>query len=289
MALTASQRVLYLKEIGRRLGEEAWPLIDITLSQFKLPTVNEWGADRVAYVMSMAGDASDSALTELAQHVGYVIEEVPKPGIDPPFWKPRMFRLFISHLSSERKYAAQLQEALLPFGISAFVAHQDIEPTLEWQSQIEAALATADSLVALLHPAFHDSKWTDQEIGFAMGRGLAVFAVRFGQDPYGFIGRFQAFNGGGKAVAALARELFDAYRKHKQTQKRMAEVLVTLFEGSNSFADAKDRIGYLEELEVWDPAFIPRIKAAVTSNSQISGSFHVPGRVNALSKKWGGS
>ena len=69
----------------------------------------------------------------------------------------------------------------------------------------------------------------------------------------------------------------------------MAEVLVTLFEGSNSFADAKDRIGYLEELEVWDPAFIPRIKAAVTSNSQISGSFHVPGRVNALSKKWGGS
>jgi nucleoside 2-deoxyribosyltransferase len=237
----------------------------------------------------MAGDASDSALTELAQHVGYVIEEVPKPGIDPPFWKPRMFRLFISHLSSERKYAAQLQEALLPFGISAFVAHQDIEPTLEWQSQIEAALATADSLVALLHPAFHDSKWTDQEIGFAMGRGLAVFAVRFGQDPYGFIGRFQAFNGGGKAVAALARELFDAYRKHKQTQKRMAEVLVTLFEGSNSFADAKDRIGYLEELEVWDPAFIPRIKAAVTSNSQISGSFHVPGRVNALSKKWGGS
>lgn len=289
MALTASQRVLYLKEIGNRLGEEAWPLIDITLSQFKLPTANEWGQDRVAYVMSMAGDASDSALTELAQHVGYVIEEVPKPGIDPPFWKPRMFRLFISHLSSERKYSAQLQEALLPFGVSAFVAHQDIEPTLEWQSQIEAALATADSLVALLHPAFHDSKWTDQEIGFAMGRGLAVFAVRFGQDPYGFIGRFQAFNGGGKAVAALAQELFDAYRKHKQTQKRMSEVLVALFEGSDTFYEAKDRIGYLEELEVWDPSFIPRIKAAVKSNSQISGSWGVPDRVKALAKKWGGS
>lgn len=199
-----------------------------------------------------------------------------------------MFRLFISHLSTERKYSAQLQEALLPFGISAFVAHQDIEPTLEWQSQIEAALATADSLIALLHPTFHESKWTDQEIGFAMGRGLAVFAVRFGQDPYGFIGRFQAFTGGGKTVPALARELFDAYRKHKQTQRRMAEVLVTLFENSASFAEAKERAGLLWEMEVWDSSFIPRIKAAVDSNSQISGSWGVPDRVSKLVKKWGG-
>jgi hypothetical protein len=199
-----------------------------------------------------------------------------------------MFRLFVSHLASERKLAGQLQEALLLYGISAFVAHNDIEPTLEWQSQIEAALATADSLVALLHPKFHESKWTDQEIGFAMGHGLPVFAVRFGQDPYGFIGRFQAFKGGKKTPAELAEELFDAYRKNKQTQKRMGEVLVTLFEESNSFSYAKRRIGYLEELEVWDASFVPRIKSAVKSNSQVSGSWGVPEQVKELAKKWAG-
>jgi nucleoside 2-deoxyribosyltransferase len=247
-ALTASQRVSFLKEIGKRLGAEQWPLIDVTLSQFELPTDNEWGgSDKVAYVMHIAKKASDAVLTELAQHVGYLVEEAPKPGIDPPFWRPRMFRLFVSHLASERKLAGQLQEALLPHGISAFVAHNDIEPTLEWQSQIEAALSTADSLLALLHPKFHESKWTDQEIGFAMGRGLPVFAVRFGQDPYGFIGRFQAFTGGGRTPAEMAQELFDAYRKNKQTQKRLAEVLVTLFEESTSFAFAKTRIGYLAD------------------------------------------
>jgi nucleoside 2-deoxyribosyltransferase len=174
----------------------------------------------------------------------------------------------------------------LPYGISAFVAHKDIEPTLEWQSEIEAALATADSLVALLHPTFHESKWTDQEIGFAMGRGLPVFALRFGQDPYGFIGRFQAFTGRKKTPAELAEELFDAYRKNKQTQKRMGEVLVTLFEESNSFSHAKHRIGYLEDLKVWDASFIPRIKAAVKSNPQVSGSWEVPERVKDLAKKW---
>ena len=197
-----------------------------------------------------------------------------------------MFRLFISHLSSEKVFAAELLEAFLRFGISSFVAHNDIEPTLEWQAQIETALSTADSLVALLHPKFHLSNWTDQEIGFAMGRGLPVFAVRFGQDPYGFIGRFQAFAGHGKTALALSREQFDSYRKNKQSQHRMAEVLVNLFEDSGSFADAKARVGYLEELDVWESGFIPRIEAAAEANSQISGSWGVPERVAALGKKW---
>lgn len=289
MALSASQRIKLLKEISDRLQVEDWPLIDLTLSQFGLPTTDEWqGGNKNAYVIQMSKGAQDAVLIELAQHVGFLIEEVPKPGIDPPFWRKRMFRLFISHLSAEKVLAAELQEAMLSYGISAFVAHNDIEPTLEWQTQIETALATADALLALLHPAFHASNWTDQEIGFAMGRGLPVFSVRFGQDPYGFIGRFQGFVGGGKTVEVLARELFDAYRKNKQSQKRMGEVLLNLFEDSNSFQSAKVRIGYLEELEVWDSSFIPRLEAAPEANSQISGSWGVHERAQTLAKKWAG-
>jgi hypothetical protein len=284
--LTSSHRVTLLKEISDRLSMEEWPLIDVTLSQFKLPFSDQWQGDKHAYVLRMAREASDQSLIDLAQHVGFRLEEALKPGVDPPFWRKRMFRLFISHLSSEKAYAAELQAALLPFGISSFVAHNDIEPTKEWQTQIETALSTAHSLVALLHPKFHLSNWTDQEIGFAMGKGLPVFAVRFGQDPYGFIGRFQGFSGQNKPALTLAHELFDSYRKNKQTQPRMAEVLVDLFEDSGSFAAARTRVGYLEKLEVWEPAFVSRIQAALESNSQISKSSGVPGRVDALAKKW---
>jgi signal recognition particle subunit SEC65 len=289
MALSASQRIKLLKEISDRLQVEDWPLIDLTLSQFGLPTTDEWQrGNKAAYVIQMSKGAQDEVLVELAQHVGFLIEEVPKPGIDPPFWRKRMFRLFITHLSAEKVLAAELQEALLSYGITAFVAHNDIEPTLEWQTQIETALSTADALVALMHPAFHASNWTDQEIGFAMGRGPPVFAVRFGQDPYGFIGRFQGFVGGGKPVDDLARELFDSYRKNKQSQTRMGEVLMNLFEDSSSFQSAKVRIGYLEQLEVWHSSFIPRLEAAAEVNSQISGSWGVPERAQALAKKWAG-
>lgn len=286
--LSASKRIFFLKEIGERLQAEEWPLIDVTLNQFSLSTSETWNRSKYEYILEMCKAASDDTLIELAQHVGYLIEEVSKPGIDPPFWRKRMFRLFISHLSSQKVLAAELQEALLSFGISSFVAHNDIEPTLEWQTQIETALATADSLVALLHPEFHKSNWTDQEIGFAMGRGLPVFAVRFGYDPYGFIGRFQGFSGGGKTTATLAQELFDAYRKNKQSQRRMGEVLVNLFEDSSSFALAKARVGYLEQLVVWDSSFVSRLESTLEANSQVSGSWGVPERVQQLTNKWAG-
>jgi len=275
-----------MKEIASRLGTESWPLIDVTLKQFSLPWSDDWRGTSDAYVLRMIEEAPDQSLIDLASHVGFQFQEVTVLRVDPPFWRKGMLRLFVSHLSGHRAFAAELQEALLDFGISSFIAHTDIEPTKEWQAQIETALATCEALVALLHQDFHASWWTDQEIGFAMGRGVPAFAVRFGQDPYGFIGRFQAFNGNNKTAAELARELFDAYRKNKQTQRRMSEVLVGLFEQSGSFAEAKARIGYLEDLEVWEPSFSTRIRSAADGNSQVSGSWGVPHRVAALISKW---
>jgi len=275
-----------MKEIATRLSSEDWPFIDVTLKQFSLSLSDEWSGTKDAYILHMVEEAADQVLIDLAQHVGYQFEEVPAPRVDPPFWRKGMFRLFVSHLATKRAFAAELQETLLDFGISCFIAHNDIEPTQEWQTQIETALATCDALVALLHENFHASNWTDQEIGFAMGRGVPVYSVRFGQDPYGFIGRFQAFNGSKKTAVAISRELFDAYRKNKQTQRRMSEILMALFEQSGSFADAKVRIGYLEELELWGPSFSTRIRSAAKSNNQISGSWGVPERVAALAKKW---
>ena len=277
-----------MKEISNRLSMEDWPLIDVTLRQFSLPWSDDWRGEKNAYILKMTEEASDQALIDLASHVGFRFEAAPT-GIDPPFWRQGMFRVFLSHLAAHRVFAARLQDALLSYGISAFVAHNDIEPTRDWQTQIETALATCDALLALLHPNFHQSNWTDQEIGFAMGRGVPVFSVRFGQDPYGFIGRFQAFTGDEGSAIELALDLFTSYRKHKQTQRKMSEVLIARFVESESFASAKQRVGYLEELEVWDSSFSKRIRAAADGNSQIAGAWGVSERVNVLIKKWAAS
>lgn len=286
MALSPSQRISLKKEIAARLATENWPLVDATLKEFSLPWSNEWSGEIQPYVLHMIEEASDQVLIDLAQHVGFRLEETTTPRVDPPFWRNGMLRVFVTHLAKHRAFAAELQEALRNYGISGFIAHTDIEPTQEWQTEIETALSTCDALVALLNPDFHASNWTDQEIGFAMGRGVPVFAIRFGHDPYGFIGRFQAFEGNKKTAAALAGELFDAYRKHKQTQQRMSNAVVSLFEESRTFADARIRIGYLEDLTNWEPSFPARIRSALRSNPQISDSWGVPERVKKLLQKW---
>lgn len=104
------------------------------------------------------------------------------------------FRIFISHKNEDKKKAAVLKEQIMPFGVSCFVAHEDIRPTKEWQSEIERALGSMDALVALVTSRFHESYWTNQEVGFAMGRSIPIVPVKLESIPQGFLGKFQALS-----------------------------------------------------------------------------------------------
>ena len=105
---------------------------------------------------------------------------------------PDSKKIFISHLSADKEKAAKLQYYLLRNNASSFVAHEDIEPSADWQTTIFAALNSMDILIALVTPGFHSSHWTNQEIGIALGKGKPIISVKIGDDPKGFIGKYQA-------------------------------------------------------------------------------------------------
>ncbi len=285
MPLTASQRVHFIREIARRLSTESYTFLDLVLEQFGFSLESTWSGSPEGYIVACVKGGSDKQLLQLARHVGIDAANVRRDLIEPAFWQPGLLRVFLSHISSERHFAAELQRCLLPLGISTFVAHNDIEPTAEWIIEIEAALMTADALLAILHPGFHASSWTDQEIGIALGRGIPVFSVKVGIDPYGFAGRYQAFQGAGKSPQDLAAELFQAYSTNKSTAKRLSSALVARFEHSGSFADAKLNISRLEQLQAWDAELSERVLSALQSNPQISDSWGVPQRVKDLIAK----
>jgi len=280
------QRIGLIKQISQKLGEEEWGIIDLALSQLKLPTEDTWGGSKDQYIVSMLRDAPESALTELADLVGLSNQVDPEP-VHPKFWIGSDFRIFISHLAVQKAYAGQLQDSLSSYGISSFVAHKDIEPTLEWQNEIELALRSCDALVAIMHPGFHASSWTDQEIGFVMGRSKPSFAVTLGEAPYGFIGRFQAFNGIGKLPAAIAVEIFTALLVNKETSKSISYCLAKSLESSGSFARSVQLVELLERAPQADERFVLSLQNALKNNSQVykEGLHSVPDRVKALIKK----
>lgn len=46
MTLTKSQRVKIIRDVAAHLGPDSWTDIDLVLSQFGLPTTNEWQGER---------------------------------------------------------------------------------------------------------------------------------------------------------------------------------------------------------------------------------------------------
>ena len=197
-------------------------------------------------------------------------------------WDADCFKLFIAHTARHRAKAKRISSHLKDYGVSAFVAHDAIEPTRQWQDVIEYALRTTEALVALLTPDFPDSKWTDQEVGVVFGRRKLVIPVKLGIDPYGFVGKYQALDGQDLDDDEVARKIFDVLAKRESTQKGMAEALVSQFENSDSFQDAKDNMTLLEKARYLDDSLVRRLRTASKTNSQIADSWGVPERLKRL-------
>jgi hypothetical protein len=135
-----------------------------------------------------------------------------------------------------------LSSCLSLFGISGFVAHEDIEPTNNWEDEIILALNTMDACLAILTPGFEISNWTSQEVGMAVGRGSLVLPVKKGLDPFGFIGRYQALPGNDRLPFDIATDVARILASHQQTRLVMAHGFVTSLEKSESFADSRTLI-----------------------------------------------
>lgn len=283
--LDPSRRVLIIREIARHLESEKFNVLNMILGQFSIPTSHRGMRSNHDYLIEVLSTATSESLQSLAAHLRL---DQPEPAPSSKIWDEGHFRLFVCHLAQHKHEVGELRNFLKNDTTSAFVAHNDIEPTEEWQSVILDALSTADAMVALLHKGFHDSKWTDQEIGYALGRKILVIPVRLGIDPSGFIGRFQGANGMNKPLDQLSREIVGILTRHPLSRKRMAETLVYRFEHSASFAGARKNARDLAGAEYWDSSLTERCNAAYESNNQISGITGVRGSLEVVFQKWGG-
>lgn len=194
-------------------------------------------------------------------------------------WAPGMFRLFLSHVSSHKVAVSSLKRELDVYGVSGFVAHEDIEPSLEWQAEIELALRSMHAMAALLTPDFHESKWTDQEIGMAIGQGFLVLPVRIPLDPYGFVAKSQGLRGDLTKPAELASKIVAILLKRPRTVDAMREGLLVALELSKSFAASKAVTATIESTVGFTSDQLDRIEASIETNSQVRDSFGVPERL----------
>jgi len=275
-----SERVKYIKKITTELGPEDWTMLDVILKQFMLPTQESWSGDKQAYIAEMLGKADDAPLLEIAKHYGIAsqLENLQESS----YWEPKECRIFLSHLTANKVETSELSLELGKYGIRAFVAHEDIMPSKEWQVEIESALATMDGLVALLSPDFVSSNWCDQEVGVAIGRRVPIISVKHGVDPHGFIGKYQAIQGGGKSAAQLAREIYDIFIENPILGPKITSVLVESLVHSESFRQSKWLVGLIGTSKHLTIKHSSLMKKAAESNGQVSKSYGVPQKIKEI-------
>lgn len=200
-------------------------------------------------------------------------------------WPEGRLRLFLSHVSAHKIAVSKLKDELGHRGVAAFVAHEDIEPSLEWQREIELALSSMHSLAALITPDFHASAWTDQEVGWAFARGVLVLPIRLGADPYGFLARIQGASGSLDQPNPLAISMVKALLSNPQTNGEMRRSLVRAFAGSTSFIMTQALRKLVVEITNFTEEEKATLRTACTENYQVANAHYVP---DAIYSAFGG-
>lgn len=205
-------------------------------------------------------------------------------------WKSACVRAFLSHKAKHKLKAVELKDELERYGISCFVAHNDIEPTKEWIQEIENALFSMDVLIALMSEDFHDSYWTDQEIGVAVGRHISIIPVKIGKDPYGFIGKYQALSGVWTDIQKMAKDIFGIIVKQPATKEKTKRAAINAFKNSSSYGDSKLLVtNVLPHFKKLEESYIEEIITAFNENGQIYDSWSTRNRLPTLLYEWTGN
>jgi hypothetical protein len=172
------------------------------------------------------------------------------------------------------------------YGISAFVAHEDVEPTREWQREIEIALNTMQVLVAILTPGFSDSLWADQEVGYALGRGVKTIPIKAGALPHGFLGKQQAMPGDITKTPLLAKEIALLILRDEDLHPRMQDALIAALAASACWADTKSIVKLLESCDRFSEDQIRSISEALRENSQVKNAFGAADTLKTIVKNF---
>nr|MCA8835137.1 toll/interleukin-1 receptor domain-containing protein [Pseudomonadota bacterium] len=104
-------------------------------------------------------------------------------------------KAFISYESKNKDFALDIQDVLELYNIESFAAAGSIKTSEIFDDKIAEALKNMDFFISLHTKGFSKSLWCQQEVGFAMGRGVEIIPIMVDEKPQGLIERHNAING----------------------------------------------------------------------------------------------
>ena len=187
-------------------------------------------------------------------------------------------KAFLSYSNSDRELAGQIKQALEDYGLSVFLAHEDIKPMAEWVKTIRDELKECDIFIPILTESFNESDWTDQETGIAFILDKKIIPLKFTVDPHGFISRWQALKMRGDRMQNFVLrelaigELANVIDSDPALADPFRDGLIRKFGNSMSFDDAGHNARLLSSLKAYTSRQLGDIIKYTNENDQIRKS-----------------
>ncbi len=270
--MRVTEKINLIRKISSKLQQDmTFVEIDIFLAHFGIRDI--FGISRNSkrlYVQELLTDVDEKTILQINDELNIESKSIKHETIT--FWKKDHFKLFISHLAKYKTNASYLQKSLEVYGISSFVAHEDIEPSQRWEIEIEKALHSMDGFTAILMNGFKESNWCDQEIGFAIAKEVLIIPIKKELDPYGFIGKYQAIQPKNKSVSQVAEEIFKIIVNNEKTKSLMLEKLSSLITNSTHIDISMRQLKIFSTVENLPSGILEKMMTDINNNKVLSES-----------------
>ncbi len=180
-------------------------------------------------------------------------------------------KIFLSYSTKNKIGAGQIKTWLTDFGFKVFLAHEDIEPSLEWQNVIIQNLKECHVFIPVITKYFYESRWTDQESGMAYVLDKLIISVSVDRNtPQGFLGKFQSLKLDKKDIHNSCTQIVKTIMKNPKFSPIILDLLIKFLPKSKSYASAGWKSKLLGEYKNFSKDQINLIFKAAIENNQIS-------------------
>lgn len=180
---------------------------------------------------------------------------------------------FLSYSHQDRQLAGLTKGFLDLYRFDTFLAHEDLQPSEEWQKTILLRLKDCTIFLPLLTDAFTKSDWTDQETGIAVGLKKIIVPLKVTINPYGFISKYQAQFLDGDNVHDACWNVVKTLASNPKVADGIKDGVIQLFGDSGSFGSAAGSATKLQSLEPFNDEQLNEIVRVSSKNNQIYSGF----------------
>jgi hypothetical protein len=197
-------------------------------------------------------------------------------------------QVFLSYREDEEgiEYASALREELAILGINAIMASRSIRPGAVWAQTILGHLEASSALLCIASRGYTDSAWCQQEIGWAIGRGIPALWIRYDntEQSVGFLKDKQELTATNPVnEAEIARAVGAWLVREQKTQEEARGTFIRAFTGSSTYQQTWDIARVLATLESLTDDEWQQINKAAATNRQVREAHSYPERDSARS------